>query len=63
MDSEVQSRLFEAYFTTKDADKGAGLGLAQVYSSARQAGDFVEVTSAPSEGARFLLAFPRTQQD
>ncbi|SMQ94422.1 two-component system sensor histidine kinase NtrB [Xanthomonas fragariae] len=63
MDSEVQSRLFEAYFTTKDADKGAGLGLAQVYSAARQAGGFVEVTSAPSEGARFLLAFPRTQQD
>ena len=61
MDSEVQSRLFEAYFTTKDADKSNGLGLAQVYSAARQAGGFVEVTSrallacvsAPAAGLRW----------
>ncbi|MFC0155324.1 nitrogen regulation protein NR(II) [Xanthomonas dyei] len=62
MDSHVQSRLFEAYFTTKSADKGAGLGLAQVYSAVRQAGGFIEVTSAPGKGARFLLAFPRVEQ-
>ncbi len=62
MDASVQARLFEAYFTTKDAHKGAGLGLAQVYSAVRQAGGFVEVTSAPGEGARFTLAFPRMQQ-
>ncbi|WP_259153950.1 ATP-binding protein [Xanthomonas sp. 3793] len=61
MDSDVQSRLFEAYFTTKSADKGAGLGLAQVYSAVRQAGGFVDVTSAPGLGARFTLAFPRLQ--
>ncbi|UNE62078.1 PAS domain-containing sensor histidine kinase [Xanthomonas oryzae] len=62
MDASVQARLFEAYFTTKDTHKGAGLGLAQVYSAVRQAGGFVEVTSAPDEGARFTLAFPRMQQ-
>ncbi|MCL1498137.1 ATP-binding protein [Xanthomonas nasturtii] len=63
MDSTVQARLFEAYFTTKHADKGAGLGLAQVYSAVRQAGGFVDVTSAPGQGARFVLAFPRVQRD
>ncbi|CAD7721779.1 Adaptive-response sensory-kinase SasA [Xanthomonas hydrangeae] len=62
MDAGVQSRLFEAYFTTKDAGKGAGLGLTQVYSAVRQAGGFVEVSSAPGKGARFLLAFPRMQR-
>ncbi|PPV07798.1 sensor histidine kinase [Xanthomonas bromi] len=62
MDSTVQARLFEAYFTTKHADKGAGLGLAQVYSAVRQAGGFVGVTSGPGQGARFVLAFPRLQQ-
>ncbi|MGV7196918.1 two-component system sensor histidine kinase NtrB [Xanthomonas axonopodis] len=62
MDQQVQSRLFEAYFTTKGADRGAGLGLAQVYSAVRQAGGFVDVISAPGEGARFLLAFPRVDQ-
>ncbi|KFA30129.1 PAS domain S-box protein [Xanthomonas vasicola] len=62
MDSAVQARLFEAYFTTKHADKGAGLGLAQVYSAVRQAGGFVDVTSAPGKGARFVLAFPSVQR-
>ncbi|ARV22137.1 histidine kinase [Xanthomonas citri pv. glycines] len=62
MDSAVQARLFEAYFTTKHASKGAGLGLAQVYSAVRQAGGFVEVFSAPGQGARFVLAFPRVQR-
>ncbi|AMV03960.1 hypothetical protein TP49_19825 [Xanthomonas citri pv. aurantifolii] len=62
MDSVVQARLFEAYFTTKHASKGTGLGLAQVYSAVRQAGGFVEVFSAPGQGARFVLAFPRVQR-
>ncbi|WP_184649583.1 PAS domain-containing sensor histidine kinase [Xanthomonas euroxanthea] len=62
MDAHVQAHLFEAYFTTKDSDKGAGLGLAQVYSAVCQAGGFVEVTSAPGQGACFTLAFPRMQQ-
>ncbi|SON87729.1 hypothetical protein XFF6166_840028 [Xanthomonas citri pv. fuscans] len=36
--------------------------MAQVYSAVRQAGGFVEVFSAPGQGARFVLAFPRVQQ-
>ncbi|MBV6804675.1 PAS domain-containing sensor histidine kinase [Xanthomonas euvesicatoria] len=62
MDSVVQARLFEAYFTTKHANKGAGLGLAQAYSAVRQAGGFIDVFSAPGQGARFVLAFPRVQR-
>lgn len=59
MSEEVQSRIFEVYFTTKEAGKGSGLGLAQVYAAVRQAGGFVEVNSAPGAGARIMLAFPK----
>ncbi|WP_080715737.1 two-component system sensor histidine kinase NtrB [Xanthomonas arboricola] len=56
---EVSARLFEAYFTTKPSGRGTGLGLAQVYGTARQANGFVDVFSVPGEGARFTLAFPK----
>lgn len=57
---EVSARLFEAYFTTKPSGKGTGLGLAQVYGTARQANGFIDVFSVPGEGARFTLAFPKS---
>lgn len=59
MSEEVQSRIFEVYFTTKEAGKGSGLGMAQVYAAVRQAGGFIEVKSAPGAGARITLAFPK----
>lgn len=56
---EVRKRLFEAYFTTKPAGMGTGLGLAQIRAAVRQADGFVEIDSVPGEGARFTLGFPR----
>lgn len=56
---EVRKRLFEAYFTTKPAGTGTGLGLAQIRGAVRQADGFVEIDSVPGEGARFTLGFPR----
>lgn len=56
---DIKSRLFDVYFTTKEAGKGSGLGLAQVHSAATQAGGFVDVESMPGAGARFILAFPK----
>jgi len=56
---EVRKRLFEAYFTTKPAGMGTGLGLAQIRGTVRQADGFVEIDSVPGEGARFTLGIPR----
>ena len=56
---EVRKRLFEAYFTTKPAGMGTGLGLAQIRAAVRQADGFVEIDSVPGEGACFTLGFPR----
>lgn len=58
---DLQTRIFEPYFTTKEAGEGSGLGLAMVYHIAREHEGFVSCTSRPGQGATFELALPRTE--
>ncbi|WP_452029161.1 PAS domain S-box protein [Azospirillum palustre] len=55
MPPEVVARAFDPFFTTKEVGKGSGLGLAQVYGLARQAGGTVWIESRPGEGTRIVL--------
>ncbi len=58
MTTEVQSHLFEPFFTTKHLGQGTGLGLATVYGLVQQAGGFIEVASAVSQGTTMTVFFP-----
>jgi signal transduction histidine kinase/CheY-like chemotaxis protein len=53
---EILARVFDPYFSTKEA--GGGLGLATVYSIVKRHGGWIEVESTPGDGAIFTLWLP-----
>lgn len=58
MDSSTLDRIFDAYFSTKTARGGTGLGLATVHDIVTRCGARVEVESAPGVGTTFRVAWP-----
>jgi PAS domain S-box-containing protein len=61
MTEEVKAHLFEPFYTTKEPDKGTGLGLATVYGIVKQSGGFLTVDSEPDLGSTFKIYLPRTE--
>jgi len=62
MTDEVKARMFEAFYTTKPAGKGTGLGLATCQTIVQQSGGHIDVESGVGQGTTFRIYFPRVNQ-
>ena len=57
---DILSRVRDPFFTTKEVEKGSGLGLSQVDGFVRQSGGHVEITSQPGAWTNVSMFFPVT---
>ncbi|GJM11620.1 MAG: hypothetical protein DHS20C12_00230 [Pseudohongiella sp.] len=62
MTEETLSRAFEPFFSTKQRDKGTGLGLAMVYGFAKQSGGSVHISSEVGNGTTIDIFLPASKE-
>lgn len=58
MSRQVQQRIFEPFYTTKEVGKGTGMGLSVVHGIVSSYGGAIAVESTPGEGSRFDVFLP-----
>ena len=61
MPPEVQKRIFEPFYTTKEMGRGSGLGLSICYNIIAQHNGKIMVNSKPGIGTEFIISLPKKQ--
>ena len=57
---EIQRKVFQPFFTTKQAGEGTGIGLTVVKRLTEEHGGIVRAQTEEGKGTMFILDFPRT---
>ncbi|MCF8080963.1 MAG: response regulator [Desulfobacterales bacterium] len=60
---DVQQKIFDRYYTTRDPNHGTGLGLSICHSIVRQNGGAISLDSSVGEGTTATVFFPVTGED
>ncbi|MFH2010737.1 MAG: HAMP domain-containing sensor histidine kinase [bacterium] len=60
---EDQPRIFEPFYTTKEAGRGTGLGLAVCTDLVRDHGGWMELDATGEQGTRFCVVLPERRLD
>jgi PAS domain S-box-containing protein len=58
MDSDVVSRMFDPFFTTRETGRASGLGLSVVHGIITSWDGDIDVDTAPGQGTTFRVALP-----
>lgn len=56
--AEIQSKIFEPFYTTKEVGQGSGLGLSAVYGTVLKHKGAMTFTSQPGKGSCFTVYLP-----
>lgn len=58
MSAQIRERVFEPFYSTKDASTGSGLGLSTVYGIVAQLGGTITLSSEVGRGSSFRILLP-----
>jgi len=59
--AKVMERMFEPFFSTKEAGKGSGMGLAMVHGIVHEYGGHIHVETVPGMGTTIRIWFPAAE--
>jgi two-component system, cell cycle sensor histidine kinase and response regulator CckA len=60
---EIQNRIYDPFFTTKEVGKGTGLGLATVHGIVQEHQGWIDLESRIGQGTLFRIYVPATQSE